>query len=248
MHRIDNDTAVAVLPAAAPPGAPGFWTSGDPATETPATIADEDWFNAVQEELIYLIQQAGLAPDKTNHTQVYQAIAIMVGGGTSGFATVAWVLGQNYATVPYVDAGDAATLTAAEAYALAHANTAQTNAEGYADAAIAAAIAAMPQAMGGNLIQQTAGGSLNPSVTITPGGPGVLVAMGSRNNAVQDGTTSNGVLSINGTPASSDSTKASMSHFWVGTTVGGAPVTAQFSATATVAFSASVALFFIPYP
>lgn len=63
MHRVDTSTAATQLPANDPVGTPGFFTKGNPATATPATVPGQDWFNAVQEELIAILTAAGVAPD-----------------------------------------------------------------------------------------------------------------------------------------------------------------------------------------
>ncbi len=89
MHRIDGPTAVAALPAPlAVSGTPGFWTNGDPETLTPATVPTQDWFNTVQEEMVGLVLEAGLTPDKADHTQLLAALRVLfvsaTGGATSG--------------------------------------------------------------------------------------------------------------------------------------------------------------------
>lgn len=74
MHRIDNATAAAVLPTPAAPGTPGFFTNGNPLSGTEATIVDEDWGNAVQEELSGPVEASGLALDKTDRGQLLKAL------------------------------------------------------------------------------------------------------------------------------------------------------------------------------
>lgn len=80
MHRVDTATAVASLPSPQAAGTPGFFTKGDPATPIPATQPGPDWFNMVQEELYFLVTEAGLTPDasKADFTQVHEAIAAMI--------------------------------------------------------------------------------------------------------------------------------------------------------------------------
>ncbi len=80
MHRVDTATAVASLPSPQAAGTPGFFTAGDPQAPTPATIPGPDWFNMIQEELYYLVTQAGVTPDedKLDFTQVHEAIAAMI--------------------------------------------------------------------------------------------------------------------------------------------------------------------------
>lgn len=76
MHRVDNSTAVASLPApsAVGPNPDGYFSPGDPGSGTPATRVNYDWANAIQEELCYVIEQAGLTLDKTVRTQLKTAI------------------------------------------------------------------------------------------------------------------------------------------------------------------------------
>ena len=83
MYRIDNSTAAPALPTVAPvgPNVDGFFTKGDPTTATPATIVDDDWLNAIQEEISYVIEFGGdLVLDKEDRTQLYQAIRKMFNG------------------------------------------------------------------------------------------------------------------------------------------------------------------------
>lgn len=82
MYRIDNATAVPNATGIPTPSAPGvnvngFFTAGNPATGTPATIVDQDWANAVQEEIAECIEGNNLTLSKTNHNQLFQA---MMGG------------------------------------------------------------------------------------------------------------------------------------------------------------------------
>jgi hypothetical protein len=81
MYRIDNATAVEIMPtpAAVGPNPDGFFTRGDPTTATPATIVDDHWLNAVQEEITEVIEQAGIELDKNNRTQLYEAIQLLLG-------------------------------------------------------------------------------------------------------------------------------------------------------------------------
>ncbi len=74
MNRVDTSTAVLSLPAQEEQGDPGYFTKGNPGTGLAATVPGQDWFNAVQEELMAIIEAAGLTPDKTDTTQVLQAI------------------------------------------------------------------------------------------------------------------------------------------------------------------------------
>lgn len=75
MFRIDGPTAAAALPTpAAVSGTPGYFTEGDPSTSTPPTTVTADWANMTQEELMAVVLAGGLTPDKTDHTQLLQAM------------------------------------------------------------------------------------------------------------------------------------------------------------------------------
>lgn len=87
MQRIDVASAVAAMPAPAAAGAPGFFTAGDPVGGTPATVLSQDWANMVQEELMAPVVAAGLAPSKTDHGQVLEALFALLGVGGNLAAT-----------------------------------------------------------------------------------------------------------------------------------------------------------------
>lgn len=74
MFRIDNATAVPAAPAAPGPSTPGYFTNGNPPSAVAATIVDDWWLNQLQEEILTVVTRAGLDPDKTDTTQLYQAI------------------------------------------------------------------------------------------------------------------------------------------------------------------------------
>lgn len=78
MYRIDHVTAAVGLPAPDVLGTQGYFQKGNPGGGTPATVVTADWANAMQEELLYVIEQASLTPSKVNRTQLRQAIAVMI--------------------------------------------------------------------------------------------------------------------------------------------------------------------------
>ena len=80
MYRVDNSTAAAAMPApgVVGPNPDGFFTDGDPGGGIPATIVPADWLNAVQEEISYVIEQAGDTLDKADRTQLRAAILAMI--------------------------------------------------------------------------------------------------------------------------------------------------------------------------
>lgn len=68
-----------------PPASPstGYPTNGNPGTATPATQPGEWWFYQQTEELRNLVVAAGLTPDRTNVTQVAQAVQTLIAAGAA---------------------------------------------------------------------------------------------------------------------------------------------------------------------
>ena len=82
MQRIANGTQVASLPTpAAPVGAPGYGTNGDPGAGLLGSIFGADEFNRLQEELMAFLTAASIAPDGANNGQVLAAARLLFGGG-----------------------------------------------------------------------------------------------------------------------------------------------------------------------
>ncbi|CRY29767.1 phage tail protein [Yersinia enterocolitica] len=77
MHRIDTPTAQVDKFGA---GKNGF-TRGNPQTGVPATALDDDYFDAVQEELAGIVEAAGISLDKSNRAQVLEAIRYLIAEG-----------------------------------------------------------------------------------------------------------------------------------------------------------------------
>lgn len=71
MHKIDA------------PGATidNLFTEGNPSLGVPATEVSDDWLNDVQEELVTVIENAGLTLSKGTQDQLYDAIIALIGGG-----------------------------------------------------------------------------------------------------------------------------------------------------------------------
>lgn len=166
------------------------------------------------------------------------------------------------ATDAYVDRQAASTLSTAEGYAASVAYTAQSNAEAYAaDQAAAAQAAAVVTSeaysralvdgfsapMSGQTQQVAASGSLTPTLTFTAPRPGIVYAVGMRNNSAQQGSSAAGALTINGVTIMADSTETSMSHSG-SLSVSAGSVTVAYATSAANAFSAGVSYLFVPNP
>lgn len=74
MHRIDTPTAQTDKFGQ---GKNGF-TNGDPSTGRRATDLNSDMWDAVQEEICTVIERAGIALDKAQHDQLYEAIVGLI--------------------------------------------------------------------------------------------------------------------------------------------------------------------------
>lgn len=119
MQRVTRATAVAVMPAIpASPGTPGYFTGGDPVSNTPATVPGYEWHNGVQEELIAAISDANLTPSATVLTQLRQAIRRQA-GGVATVLTVNTTLTADHAGLVVLNIAAARTFTLPAANALA---------------------------------------------------------------------------------------------------------------------------------
>lgn len=78
MHRIDTPTAQTDKFGESKNG----FTRGNPQTGVPATALDDDYFDAVQEELAGIVEAAGIVLDKSNRAQVLAAIKKLIGSET----------------------------------------------------------------------------------------------------------------------------------------------------------------------
>jgi hypothetical protein len=76
MYPVDNASSVATLPAVPAAGSGGWFIDTGNGTIVPAW-----WCNQVQEELLAILQAAGLTPNKTQFNQIVTAILILIGGG-----------------------------------------------------------------------------------------------------------------------------------------------------------------------
>jgi hypothetical protein len=81
MFPIDNPSSVPLPPARAPAGNPGYFTSDGES----GTIVPPDWLNIVQNELIAVIQNAGIVLNKDDDTQLLQSIQSLVEIDLSGY-------------------------------------------------------------------------------------------------------------------------------------------------------------------
>lgn len=166
MHRIDG-------PGATPDNR---FTEGDPASSLPATVVTDDWLNDVQEELLSILADRGIAPVKGTQNQVLAAIkAIAQAYAAIQQATTSVMGGGKTATADDAYAGSSTTLLmtpaafkgaqATEAYrGVARVGTQAEVLEGASDALIVT-----PKKLAAKL-----SGALSGQYPITPGSQAVF--------------------------------------------------------------------------
>lgn len=74
MFYVDNPTGVPVMPEPSPVSSLTdlFFTEGG--NGVPPTYPGPDWFNIIQSELLNIVREAGLDPDKMTQTQILDAL------------------------------------------------------------------------------------------------------------------------------------------------------------------------------
>lgn len=106
MYQIDNSTAAQAIPASTAAGNKGYFTDGNPATGTPATILPAEFMNMLMMENINVLSAAGIQPDKSKFNQLALAISTITG------SNLTWAnLGGKPNTVSGFGITDAATKT-----------------------------------------------------------------------------------------------------------------------------------------
>lgn len=78
MHKIDGYGATVA----------NEFTEGDPAQAVPATDVTDDWLNAVQSELVGVIEGAGMVLAKADNGQLLKALQILVDLALTAIRTV----------------------------------------------------------------------------------------------------------------------------------------------------------------
>lgn len=81
MQRVSTSSAVATLPTPPAGGTPGFFAKPDPVNSVSATSPGYAWYNAVQEELMAVIEGQGFAGNASDNTLLRKAITKMIQAG-----------------------------------------------------------------------------------------------------------------------------------------------------------------------
>ncbi|GDO93206.1 phage tail protein [Escherichia coli] len=115
MFYVDNPSGVPVMPTVAPASSktPLYFTEGG--NGIPPTYPGPDWFNIVQSELLEILRQAKVTPDKRTTNQIMTSLKklfITNSGSASAFA----VLTGQANTLPYFTGKDKMALTALSAF------------------------------------------------------------------------------------------------------------------------------------
>lgn len=82
MHRPDHDSAVAVRPATAAPGTPGWFQDGNPAEGIRGTVLESDFLNDLLANCLAVCAAGGVSPVKGDDNNLRDAILAMIAAGT----------------------------------------------------------------------------------------------------------------------------------------------------------------------
>lgn len=117
MHRVDTASAVLVQPDPEAAGTPGHFSKGDPVGGVPATAPGQDWFEAVQEELIAILTAFGVSPDTTKADYGQIATALLANlANISGNASQAFKVSAAAASNEAVNLGQFVSSLVANGY------------------------------------------------------------------------------------------------------------------------------------
>ncbi|HAP0195851.1 TPA: phage tail protein [Escherichia coli] len=115
MFYVDNPTGVPVMPpvAAVSSLATLYFTEGG--NGIPPTYPGPDWFNIIQSELLEILRQANIKPDKNTTDQIMTALKKLFITNSGSAGAIAGLTGQNN-TFPYFTDEDTMALTPLSAF------------------------------------------------------------------------------------------------------------------------------------
>ncbi|EJC1543235.1 phage tail protein [Salmonella enterica subsp. enterica serovar Montevideo] len=115
MFYVDNPTGVPVMPPVAAVASPAtlYFTEGG--NGIPPTYPGPDWFNIIQSELLEILRQANIKPDKNTTDQIMTALKKLFITNSGSAGAIAGLTGQNN-TFPYFTGKDTMALTPLSAF------------------------------------------------------------------------------------------------------------------------------------
>ncbi|EEC7658557.1 phage tail protein [Escherichia coli] len=115
MFYVDNPTGVPVMPpvAAELSKTTLYFTEGG--NGIPPTYPGPDWFNIIQSELLKILEEAGITPDKADTGQIMAALKKLFITNSGSAGAIAGLTGENN-TFPYFTGEDEMALTPLSAF------------------------------------------------------------------------------------------------------------------------------------
>ncbi len=115
MFHVDNPTGVPVMPpvAAELSKTTLYFTEGG--NGIPPTYPGPDWFNIIQSELLEILRQANIKPDKNTTNQIMTALKKLFITNSGSAGAIAGLTGENN-TFPYFTGEDTMALTPLSAF------------------------------------------------------------------------------------------------------------------------------------
>ncbi|CAD6177946.1 phage tail protein [Escherichia coli] len=115
MFHIDNNTGVPVMPPVAAEYSKTtlYFTEGG--NGIPPTYPGPDWFNIIQSELLEILRQANIEPDKNTTDQIMTALKKLFITNSGSAGAIAGLTGENN-TFPYFTGEDTMALTPLSAF------------------------------------------------------------------------------------------------------------------------------------
>lgn len=115
MFHVDNPTGVPVMPPVATELSKTtlYFTEGG--NGIPPTYPGPDWFNIIQSELLEILRQANIKPDKNTTDQIMTALKKLFITNSGSAGAIAGLTGQNN-TFPYFTGKDTMALTPLSAF------------------------------------------------------------------------------------------------------------------------------------